>query len=76
MRVKLYNPYVLYAVVPAFHGEKLNIFTILVSLYMLSLVCWQSEMADLSHSWCLHLDAGWGEMNPISQTLGSFACFY
>lgn len=48
-RVKLYNPYVLYAVVLAFHGEKLNIFTILVSLYMLSLVCWQSEMADLSH---------------------------
>lgn len=48
-RVKLCNPYVLYAIVPAFHGEKLNIFVILVSLYMLLLVCWLSEMSDVSH---------------------------
>lgn len=48
-RVKLCNPYVLYAIVPAFHGEKLNIFVSLVSLYMLLLVCWLSEISDASH---------------------------
>lgn len=31
-RVKLSHPYVLYAIVPAFGGEKLNIFVILVIL--------------------------------------------